>query len=58
MRLYITAFVVVEYQTRMFAAVVEMLTWFAGSQIRNVAVSYYMVVYKTHTSLNLLFSGI
>ena len=29
-----------EHQTRVFAAVVEMLRWFAGDQIRNVAVSF------------------
>ena len=28
-----------EYKTRVFTAVVEMLRWFAGYQIRNVAVS-------------------
>jgi len=30
---------IVEYQTRCFAGVIEMLRWFAGCQIRNVAVS-------------------
>lgn len=29
----------VEHKTRTFAALQEMLRWFAGSQIRNVAVS-------------------
>ena len=28
-----------EHQTRIFTAVIEMLRWFAGYQIRNVAVS-------------------
>ena len=28
-----------EYQTRMYVEMVEMLKWFAGNQIRNVAVS-------------------
>ena len=28
-----------EYQTRAFAALLEMLRWFGGQQIRNVAVS-------------------
>lgn len=29
----------VEYKTRTFTAIVEMLRWFAGCQIRNVGVS-------------------
>lgn len=30
---------ITEAETRVFAAVVEMLRWFAGHQVRNVAVS-------------------
>ena len=32
-------FIFLEYKTRIFSAIVEMLRWFAGHQIRNVAVS-------------------
>ena len=35
----ILSFFVKEEQTRVFVAVVEMLRWFAGHQVRNVAVS-------------------
>ena len=37
------------YKTRVFSAIVEMLKWFAGHQIRNVAVSvmvYLLYIYS------------
>ena len=37
--------IISEHKTRVFAAIVEMLRWFAGHQIRNVAVSVYLLIY-------------
>jgi len=34
-----------EYKTRIFVAIVEMLRWFAGPQVRNVAVSIETLYY-------------
>ena len=40
------------YKTRVFSAIVEMLKWFAGHQIRNVAVS--VMVYLLYLFLLLV----
>ena len=46
------------YKTRVFQAIIEMLRWFAGPQIRNVAVSSYthVYMYTTHVVFMCMFT--
>ena len=36
---YINVILFVEYKNRIYTAIIEMLRWFAGKQVRNVGVS-------------------
>ena len=37
--MYFAIFLITEEKTRIFESIIKMLNWFAGKQIRNVAVS-------------------
>ena len=40
-KLCINVMLFAEYKTRIYAAIIEMLRWFAGKQVRNTGVSIY-----------------
>ena len=51
-------FLYTEHKTRVYAAIVEMLRWFAGHQIRNVAVSSFgLYTFINGVWLNLIHDG-
>ena len=52
---YVYLICIAEHKTRVFAAVEEMLRWFAGHQIRNVAVSWLPVPILVYVTPNCLF---
>ena len=40
-----------QYKTRILVAILEMLRWFAGPQIRNVAVRIFIFLFKYHVMI-------